>query len=469
MSYTGGKGSEGTAQFIVNQQPPHDLYIEPFAGHAAVARLKRPAQETILIDRDPEATSWLKAQCLGRVTVFTTDALLWLAAHRFSARTLIYCDPPYILRSRDDARTRYRFELTDEDHVRLLRLLVTLPCMVQISAYDDSLYGSHLQSWRHLTFQGNSRGGPRTEHLWMNYPEPQALHTYDHLGRDYRERERIKKKVRRWQARLRALPGLERLALYSAMSRILQNELHPPEPLPAWDPGDRSERLVTVLFADPTSHYKTLPAVECYDRTRDARTWPGGTPVVAHPPCAQWGRLRGLAKRNDAEKALGPWAVDQVRANGGVLEHPAGSSLWPHCNMPAPGPSDSYGGFTLDIDQVRWGHKAQKHTWLYVCGCELAAVPPMPPPGHVPTHSVTSSAQTFYRLPELSKRLRELTPPDLCRWLVELARRCERPSPSSGAAERDPAPPPAPEAAVTAICGEWRSTEGEERDTPAIG
>jgi hypothetical protein len=38
------------------------------------------------------------------------------------------------------------------------------------------------------------------------------------LGADYRERERIKRKVTRWTARLAALPRLERLALYSALS-----------------------------------------------------------------------------------------------------------------------------------------------------------------------------------------------------------------------------------------------------------
>ena len=157
------------------------------------------------------------------------------------------------------------------------------------------------------------------------------------------------------------------------------------------DTTPRRERLVTVLFAHRQTHYRVLPGVEVYDQLRDARTWPGGSPVIAHPPCAQWGRLRQLATPKPEEKALGPWAVEQVRKWGGVLEHPAGSKLWPTCKMPQPGQSDEYGGWTLDIDQVVFGHAAQKRTWLYVCGCRPEAAPPIPAPGKRPTHSVTSS------------------------------------------------------------------------------
>jgi site-specific DNA-adenine methylase len=222
MGYPGGKEAEGTAQTIINEQPPHDTYIEPFAGHAAVARAKRAALNTILIDRDAAATAWLADHTNGNLELITTDALTWLPAQRFTPRTLIYCDPPYLMRSRATQKPRYQFEMTDEDHERLLQILTQLPCMVQISAYADPLYSRTLRDWRHVTFQSTTRRGLATEHLWMSYPEPKALHTYTHLGTDYRERERIKRKVSRWTRRLAALPRLERLALYSALSETLE-------------------------------------------------------------------------------------------------------------------------------------------------------------------------------------------------------------------------------------------------------
>jgi len=36
MKYPGGKNSAGTYQRIINQIPPHNVYIEPFAESAAV-------------------------------------------------------------------------------------------------------------------------------------------------------------------------------------------------------------------------------------------------------------------------------------------------------------------------------------------------------------------------------------------------------------------------------------------------
>ena len=97
---------------------------------------------------------------------------------------------------------------------------------------------------------------------------------------------------------------------------------------------------VAVLFARADSCYKALPGCDVWDAERDARRWPGGCPVVAHPPCRAWGRLRHFAKPRPDEKALALWAVEQVRKFGGVLEHPASSTLWPAAGLPAPGARD---------------------------------------------------------------------------------------------------------------------------------
>ena len=79
---------------------------------------------------------------------------------------------------------------------------------------------------------------------------------------------------------------------------------------------------VAVLFARPDSIYKTFPAIDVFDELRDARTFRGGCPVVAHPPCRAWSRMKAFAKPKPWEKDLARWAVQVVRENGGVLEHP---------------------------------------------------------------------------------------------------------------------------------------------------
>lgn len=131
---------------------------------------------------------------------------------------------------------------------------------------------------------------------------------------------------------------------------------------------------VAVLYCTPASIYKSL-AVECFDEYRDARTYRGFLPVVAHPPCRSWGRLRHLSKPLPFERELGFHAVRQVRRCGGVLEHPAGSLLWAdqpeYCGFTLPGVGggfDAFGGQTVAVYQSDFGHPAPKHTWLYVVG-----------------------------------------------------------------------------------------------------
>lgn len=182
--------------------------------------------------------------------------------------------------------------------------------------------------------------------------------------------------------------------------------------------------MVAVLFAREDSNYKAMPGVDVWDAERDARRWPGGEPVVAHPPCRAWGRLRHFANPRADEKDLARWAVQQVRAWGGVLEHPASSTLWQDQQLPAPGKRDEFGGWTLPIVQMWWGHRAEKKTWLYICGAEPRDLPEMPLRLGEASHVVQSRKRHDCR-PHITKAEREHTPPELASWLVELAARCK--------------------------------------------
>lgn len=186
-------------------------------------------------------------------------------------------------------------------------------------------------------------------------------------------------------------------------------------------------RQVAALFVRADSIYKTLDGVDEWDEQRDARRWPGGVSVVAHPPCRLWAKLRQFAKAADpdVERQLAVDAVRHVRSFGGVLEHPAESTLWAHCGMPTPGRApDHYGGWTAEVRQCDWGHKAEKRTWLYIVGVHPDDMPAMPPSvepvGLIkPRRGVPRDGRKIVTKPE-----REHTPPDLARWLVEMARRC---------------------------------------------
>jgi hypothetical protein len=180
---------------------------------------------------------------------------------------------------------------------------------------------------------------------------------------------------------------------------------------------------VAVLFARSDSVYKSLSGCDVWDIERDARNWPGGSPLVAHPPCRAWGRLRQFAKPRPDEKSLALWAVNQVRKFGGVLEHPLVSTLWPTVGLPAPGERDEFGGWTLPVNQHWWGHRAEKATLLYIVGCDPKNTPSIPYRIDEPTHVVHSRKRIGYR-PHITKAEREHTPLQFAIWLCDLAKRC---------------------------------------------
>jgi hypothetical protein len=177
---------------------------------------------------------------------------------------------------------------------------------------------------------------------------------------------------------------------------------------------------VAALYVDTArGPYQSIPGVDCWGIERDATQYAGPWPVVAHPPCGHWGRY--FYRAHD-DGHTGPIAVDQVRRWGGVLEHPRASRLWTHCGLPRPGDlPDEWGGWSAEIEQGDWGHRAQKPTWIYVVGA--GSLPPMPPRRPPPVR--TGRARGVLEV--MSKAQRHLTPPAFAAWLVEIAARCQPP------------------------------------------
>ena len=133
MTYPGGKNGSGVYQTIINQMPPHRIYVEAFLGGGAILRNKRSAPiSSIGIDRDDDVIKDFQPRNIPGLELHCMDALWWMTLDSrgilHSPDTLLYLDPPYLMETRSSQRQYYRYELSDHDHVCLLDIIRDLPC-----------------------------------------------------------------------------------------------------------------------------------------------------------------------------------------------------------------------------------------------------------------------------------------------------------------------------------------------------
>lgn len=134
---------------------------------------------------------------------------------------------------------------------------------------------------------------------------------------------------------------------------------------------------IAALFVEKDGVYFGLDGVDPWGESRDARQYDGPVPVIAHPPCARWGRYWGGAPTTWPRLKLGDddgcfkAALASVRKWGGVLEHPEGSHAWRAFELNIPPKTGGWvvadweGGWTCCVEQGHYGHRARKATWLY--------------------------------------------------------------------------------------------------------
>lgn len=214
MTYPGGKGR--LWRELVSLMPPHDVYIETHLGGGSILRNKRPASRNIGIDRDAAVIETAKAWALDELQLIHGRAEDFLTSYEFRGTELVYLDPPYLPDTKSNRRY-YRYEYSEDDHRELLGIITDLNCPVMISGYDSELYREHLHDWRCRSLMNVTHGGKRIEQVWANFEFGADLHDFSVIGRDFRERDRIRRRTRRWTDRLDRLPALERSTLVEAM------------------------------------------------------------------------------------------------------------------------------------------------------------------------------------------------------------------------------------------------------------
>jgi len=173
---------------------------------------------------------------------------------------------------------------------------------------------------------------------------------------------------------------------------------------------------IAVLCAARNSVYHELAGVEVFDERRNARTFAGGCPIVAHPPCRSWSvKTKHQAKPAPGEPELGLWCCEQLQRWGGVLEQPAFSKLFSAAGFPHPSIRQPEGPvWTIEVWQAWWGYPMKKATWLAFCGIPRASV-------DVPMR-LHPRGQDRRAEQRMSRNQRSATTREFAEWLVAYAR-----------------------------------------------
>ena len=189
---------------------------------------------------------------------------------------------------------------------------------------------------------------------------------------------------------------------------------------------------VAALYVIPDGVYSTMPGVDLWPESRDARVYAGPHPVVAHPPCAAWSRMASLREwkygyKRGIDGGCFSAALSSVRNFGGVLEHPAESAAWAKFGLLKPRfgswQRSESGDWVTEVWQVDYGHRARKRTWLLCSG----TVPP-PLRWEKRKHSAVVSGSTNHNSRPTCGGQRvwakeaKRTPPEFAELLLSIAR-----------------------------------------------
>lgn len=190
---------------------------------------------------------------------------------------------------------------------------------------------------------------------------------------------------------------------------------------------------VAALFVQPDGCYANDPSIDAWPESRDARTYSGCLPVVAHPPCQLWGpmaavnfkRWGGEHNRPGNDQGCFASALASVRANRGVLEHPKATRAWAAHGLTKPtaiGWQPCGEGWVCEVWQSAYGHRANKATWLYFVGEQKPFDLDWSRPQG--THQIGFQDQRgkAANKPTLYKREANATPPAFKEVLLKLAR-----------------------------------------------
>lgn len=200
--YVGNKDFSNVIHFLINRLPLSKRYFSLFHGSGGLEKSSFTKEALfICAEKDPDCK---KYEDPTRSKIEYSDYKDLIEAFVFASEDFIFADPPYEFSTRTSGTKYYKYEFNTSDSIEFLEYMISLPCKIMITHPKCDLYDKYLKDWSKEEFSYMTRGGWFKDCAYMNYSRSDIeLLNYNALGKDFTDRQRIKRQranvVNKWK------------------------------------------------------------------------------------------------------------------------------------------------------------------------------------------------------------------------------------------------------------------------------
>lgn len=216
IKYTGHKNINGVYQAIINEIPIITDFYELFCGSCHLSKILLSITTQVNYHINDLSSGVIDKYNFTSAITTTFDAIDIInnINDYEGSNKLIFLDPPYIHASRPNNTNIYEFEMSDLQHLKLFQSIIAANVKIILIHPKGYLYDELINlGWRYKEVSIRYHNKTSIERIYMNYEVPSNLLTYQFLGFNFTDRQRIKRKCIRFSQKLLLLPVLERLAI----------------------------------------------------------------------------------------------------------------------------------------------------------------------------------------------------------------------------------------------------------------
>ena len=222
-NYTGHKNIDGVYQTIINNIPETKRYRELFFGSGAIFNHVKHLYDPIDVfinDLNHNCVKNIESKYFSCFSSIPAVNYINSKISILDLKDFIFLDPPYLHETRTSSIDIYgNYEMSILDHIALLLTILQSRCFVMIIHPVCELYDHYLKDWNFVDVSIRYHRKTSKERIYMNYDiKKLELKTYDFLGNDFIDRQRINRKVERIIGKLDGLNFHERMKIVNAIN-----------------------------------------------------------------------------------------------------------------------------------------------------------------------------------------------------------------------------------------------------------